>query len=122
MSRFWIALALLAALLGLGLLTTGAMDSTCGTLAQLLEQATEGDWDQAEQLVGQAKGLWQRHRNAIATVSSHEPMEEIDALLSQLELYLQQREAMGFRLCCRGLICRIKAMGEAQAVNWWSLL
>ena len=126
MKRFWIGLFLLAALLGLGIFTTGAMDSAHTELARQLEQAGkaagEENWPLAEDLLRRANATWEQRRGAIATLSSHGPMEEIDSLFSQLALYLKERERLGFLVCCDSLRSRVLALGQTHAVNWHSLL
>ncbi len=126
MKRFWIGLIHLAVLLALGIFTTVAMDRVHSSLSLELSQAgaaaSEGNWLRAADLVRQAKDHWEQCRGAIAAAASHEPMEEIDSLFDQAEIYLAHRDQLGFVLCCASLRCRMQAMGEAHAISWRSLL
>ena len=126
MKRFWIGLILLAVLLALGIFTTVAMDRVHNSLSLELRQAgaaaSEGSWLRAADLIRQANAHWERCRGAVAAAASHEPMEEIDTLFDQAQIYLEHRDQLGFVLCCASLRCRMQAMGEAHAISWWSLL
>lgn len=126
MKRLWIGVVLLLILLGLGIGITVASAHVQGDIAQKLAQASQAaldeDWDAAKALSSQAKQDWERHRRYTAAIADHEPMEEIDSLFSQMEVYLRMRDRTAFSACCGSLEVLTRAVGEAQAINWWSLL
>ena len=126
MKRLWIGAALLLVLLAAGVFSTFAMGRFHHSLSQRLESAVsaalEEDWEQAQEILHQCRSRWLRFRNCIAAGASHEPIEEIDSLYSQLDIYLTRRDSAGFALCCTALLHRTEALGEAQSINWWNLL
>lgn len=126
MKRLWIGVAILAALLGSGIGTTIFAVRTHGDISQKLEQASEaalrGKWDEACTLSLEAKKKWEAMRHGTAAIADHEPMEEIDDLFSQMEIYLLTRQQVPFSTCCASLSVLTNAIGESHAINWWSLL
>ncbi len=126
MKRLWIGVIILAILLGLGIGTTVFALRTNNSISESLDQtskaALKGEWAEAEALSRKAKDQWESCRKGMASIADHEPMEEIDDLFSQMEVYLQTRQQIPFSACCASLSVLIKAIGEAHAINWWSLL
>ena len=126
MKRLWIGATLLLVLLAAGILSTFAMGFFHHSLSRHLDAAAsaalEEDWANTQEILHQCRSRWLRFRSAVAANASHEPLEEIDSLYSQLELYLARRDSMGFALCCTTLRHRTEALGEAQSINWWNLL
>ena len=126
MKRLWIGAALLIFLLAAGIFSTLVTESFHHSLSRRLEATASAamaqDWESAGELLHQCRSRWTRGRNFIAAVVSHEPIEQIDMLYSQLEIYFQRRDSLGFSLCCRALQHQTRALGEAQSINWWNLL
>ena len=126
MKRLWIGAALLIFLLAAGIFSTLVTERFHHSLSRRLEAtaaaALAQDWEQTGELLHQCRSRWIRSRNFIAAVVSHEPIEQIDMLYSQLEIYFQRRDSLGFSLCCRTLQHQTRALGEAQSINWWNLL
>lgn len=126
MGRFWLGAGLLLLFLVLGIWTTLSMDATHTPLSQTLEAASQaaldGDIQKGAALGMQAKADWERHRRYTAAVADHTPMDEIDALFSEMAVYAQASEDVHFAACCAQLSLMVRAMGEAHALNWWSFL
>ena len=126
MKRLWIGITILFLLLAVGIGTTVFATRTqkeiSQTLAQASEAALEGKWQEAAILSQNAKMEWERCRKATAAISDHEPMEEIDDPFSQMEVYLATNQPLPFSICCASLSVLTEAIGEAHAINWWSLL
>lgn len=126
MKRLWIGIVILVILLALGIGTTLFAIRTHRHISQQLEQASEaalrGKWEEACHLALQAKEQWEHFRHATAAIADHEPMEEIDNLFSQLEVYRVTRQQIPFSTCCASLSVLTNAIGESHAINWWSLL
>ncbi len=126
MKRLWIGAALLILFLAVGIFSTAATQRFHHDLSRQLEAtaaaALSEDWEQTALLLHQCRSHWARHRNFVAAVASHEPIEEIDSLYDQLDIYFAQRDSQGFALCCATLHHRTQALGEAQSINWWNLL
>ena len=126
MIRFYLGLALLAALLAGGLFLSNKAERIQAPVTAHLEAAAEaalsGDWAQAERHTAQARQKWEETRSVTASFSDHEPMEQVDSEFSRLEAFLRQRDPGEFTAACAGLSRLTKAIAEAQAVAWWSFL
>lgn len=126
MKRLWVGVLILLLLLGAGIGITVFADHVhtgiSDTLVQAADAALAGDWDAATTLSAAARNRWNTYRNITASIADHEPMEEIDSLFSQLEVYETTRQALSFSACCEALSVFTKAIGESQSVSWWSLL
>ena len=126
MKRGIIGFVLLAALLTGGILSSRAMVNWHTPLENQLDRAAElafGDqWEQAMILRREAQYSWQKRWRVVAAFADHGPMEEIDSLFAQLEVYERCREPMGYAALCRGLARELGAMGDAHIPNWWNLL
>ncbi len=126
MKRLWLGIALLAIFLSLGLWVTKAMNNAHDPIAALLEEASEaalsGDLSKGISLGSEAKKQWESHRKATASVADHTPLEEIDRLFAEMEVYGQEEELPHFAACCKQLSTLVRSMGEAHSLTWWSLL
>ena len=126
MKRGWIGVGLLAVLLVTGLLVTWFMDRTHTNISEELERAAgfamAGDWEEAAESAEEAYEDWQDSWHFSAAFADHEPMEEIDALFSQLLPYLAARDRVSFSAACRELARQVEAVGDAHGLNWWNLL
>ena len=126
MTRGWIGLGLLAALLIICLLVTGWMDRSHKEVSRELEEAAAaagaGNWAEAAEDVRDAWEDWQKHWRLSAAFADHEPMENIDGQFAQLWPYLEARDPVAFRALCRELARQVEAIGDAQGLNWWNLL
>ena len=126
MKRIWIGIIILVLLLGTGIGTTvfavRSQERISQELAQASEAALRGKWEEACNLSLNAKKQWESLRHGIAAIADHEPMEEIDDLFSQMEIYLLTQQQIPFATCCASLSVLTNAIGESHAINWWSLL
>ena len=126
MKRGCIGAALLLLLLVGGGLSVRAMVDMHAPLTGFLEKASEAaltsDWEQAQALSRKAQTRWEKNWHISAAFSDHGPMEEIDGLFAQLQVYGKLREGAGFAALCRELARELEAMGEAHVPNWWNLL
>lgn len=126
MGRFWMGVGILLVFLALGLWIAGSMDGVhqqiCTTLDQAAQQTVNGDLDTGIALAQQAQERWQHNWHATAAVADHEPMDEIDSLFAQLELYGTVGRQVEFAAYCTRLSQLISAVGEAHTLTWWNLL
>jgi len=126
MKRGWIGFGLLLILLAGGILSAWVMVHWHTPLEETMEQAAVcalvSDWDRAQHLSTQAKERWEQRWHMSAAFADHGPMEEIDSLFAQLEVYEQAREALSYAAVCRVLARNLGAMGDAHIPNWWNLL
>ena len=94
MNRLWLGLCILAILLALGSVTTYGMGQICTPISDKLSSAAElvqnGQWQQACDLSHQAQKQWEQWHDLTASVTDHEPMEEVDALFAAQNLIFIQ--------------------------------
>lgn len=126
MGRFWVGVGLLVLFLALGVWVACTMDDVHQNIAQTLDQASaqtvSGNLDAGQALVRQARSDWEAHWNRTASVADHAPMDEIDALFAQLEVYGQTGQAGNFAAYCAHLAKLVAAVGEAHSLTWWNLM
>lgn len=124
--RFYLGVCLLAVFLILGLFATFSMDSAAIPVAQQLEQAAQealsGNMKTGISLAESAKAGWYDHWKCFATVSDHSPMDEIDGLFSEMDIYAQAADSVHFSACCAQLSELVEAMADAHRFTWWNLL
>ena len=112
MLRGWLGAGLLALFLALGVVTMELMDCAHLPTGDLLEQASalalEGDFTQGVNLGMEAKNRWEKQWQATATVADHGPMDDVDALFGEMEIYAQAGEVPHFAACCKELAQRVK--------------
>lgn len=126
MKRLWIGTTLLVVFLLLGIVLGLWMNQTHKALSLTLDRACrlarEEKLSEAATLSREAYDQWLRCRNATAALADHTPMEEIDNLFQELEVYIQMDEPVHFAAACAQLSAMLQAMGEAHSVSWWNLL
>lgn len=125
MKRSWIGFVLLLVLLAGGVAATWGMAKCHEPIARDLENAAktalQGDMAQGEVLMLQAREAWGRSRHLGACFADHTPMEEIDALFAEVEVYAAAREETDFAAGCAALSRKVEAMGQAHGASWWNL-
>ena len=126
MVRGWLGVGILVAFLLLGIVAAVCMDNAHLSTGQLLEQAAEktlaGDFDGAVVLGMEAKNRWKQGWNATATLADHSPMDDVDALFAEMEIYAKTEEKPHFAAVCKELAQKIEAVAEAHRFSWWNLL
>ncbi len=126
MKRGWIGLGLLLVLLAGSIAVTCAMDSQHAPMARDLEAASDlalaGEWEKASALAEKTRAEWEEKWNFDAAFADHEPMEAIDGLFAQADVYARTREEISFAAVCAELARRLEAMGDAHGLTWWNLL
>ena len=126
MKRLWIGVGLLAAILLVGLWTSGRMERVhtriACTLTDSAQAARDGRWEQAEELARQAEESWQHSWNFSAALADHTVLDEIDALFAQAEAYRRSRQQVDYEAVCARLASAIDALQEGHKLSWWNLL
>ncbi|MBQ3000593.1 MAG: DUF4363 family protein [Oscillospiraceae bacterium] len=126
MKRFIIGLVTLTLLFSVGLFVSTATDKAYEPVVTLLEQAADtalsGSFEDAVLQAQKAKELWEKHKEKTATVADHTPMEEIDQLFTEVEIYAMAEEKPHFAACCAQLASAVQNMADAHALNFWNLL
>ena len=125
MKRGRIGISLLLILLVLGLVAafymTG-MEDISQTVRSAAALAGNEDWEGAQRLLRKANKDWHSRRHFTACLTDHGTLEEIDSMLSQLEVYQRHREALPFVTLCTQLEHRLQDLSEAQKLTWWNVL
>jgi len=126
MKRGWFGAALLLALLILGIFSSLAMGMFHEPMASAMERASElaleENWEQAARIARKTEENWEELWHFSACFADHGPMEEIDALFAQLEIYREAEDTLGFAAVCASLQTQLEAMGDAHELSWWNLL
>lgn len=123
--QFWFGVALMLLLLTLTMVTTLGMDAIHKTAEQSLTQAAQaalqGDMVQAQVLAAEAKLQWLKYWPMTAVVADHSPMDEIDQMFAQIEVYASADEAAEFASACAQQSRQVRAMSDAHRLAWWNL-
>ena len=126
MKRGWLGAGILVIFLILGLAVSYFASKTHQPTSQLLEQAAEktlsGDFEGGIALATEAKNRWKQQWNGTASIADHSPMDEVDALFAELEIYAQTGEKPHFAACCKELAERVEAIADAHKFSWWNVL
>ena len=121
MKRIWFGAALMAVLLILGLCSSALMERSHLSQAEDLDQAAilalNGNWAEAETTFSNARQRWNQRRSIIAGLCDHEPMDQIEGLFSQLEVYAVSRDAVSFSSSCVYLAKQLEALGKSHSLN-----
>lgn len=125
MKRSYYGLTMLLVLLIAGIYTTRYMEKCHEDVILRLEQAAEdanrGSWGQAQSGLQQAKAGWEDRWGISAALTDHEPMEQVNNLFAQLEVYAREQDPIGFCAVCAHLQESLYAIGEAHSIVWWNL-
>lgn len=126
MKRLWIGVILLVVLLGIGLgLLWGScvfFKDFCNDLEQADTLALAGNWPAAREKAAKSQALWEQFHDFWSSFTDHEPMEQVENLFSQLDLYGTQQSEVDFSAVCRSLIHIARAIEESHSLRWWSIL
>ena len=126
MTRGYMGAGILIVFLVLGFAVSVIMDNAHQPACELLDRAADmtlaGDFDGAISLAMEAKTRWEKAWNGTATVADHSPMDDVDALFAEMEIYAKTGEEPHFAACCQELSQRVQAVSEAHRFSWWNLL
>ena len=126
MKRCYFGIGLLAVLLLLSLGASWVTDRCHSPVSRQMREAAEyamaEDWDQVLRCTQQARSRWVRYRKLTASLADHEPMEEIEGLFGELEIWLQARDAQHCATVCARISGAADAMADAHALTWWNVL
>ena len=126
MRRLLIGIFVLSLLLAIGIFLSDTTKKVYAPIAARLDSAVQsalsGDIEGGKAQAQSAREEWQKWKKATATVADHTPMEEIDHLFREMEIYAVTEEIPHFAACCAQLAAMIRDMGEAHRLNLWNLL
>ncbi len=126
MRRLWLGLGILGILLALSVTVFVAMDRIHAPIAHTLSQAAQAaeqeDWETASALASEARARWEQYRHFTAMVADHTPMDELDGLFQELEVYAQEAENPHFAATAQHLSALAAGMADSQKPCWWNVL
>ncbi len=118
MRKGWIAVALLAALIGLScchvVALGGLTEEVTGLLTQAEARAEEGDWAGADALTHQAARRWEEKRFYLHTTLDHTATDEVDLSFSETLELIQCQEAGEYSAANARLIRQLRLLGEME--------
>lgn len=124
--RFYLGSGILLVFMILGIVVALSMDAACDPIARQLGDASRealfGDLEKGILLATEAKTNWSASWQGMATVADHTPIDEIEGLFAEMEVYAQARDSVHFGACCAQLSQLMEAMADAHAFSWWNLL
>ncbi len=125
MKRVVFGVVLLAVLFMGGIAAQNRMAAIHGYSANLLEQAGREaqaeDWEAAQTLFYRARRNWKDNYNFTAALADHTPMEDVESLYAQLEVFAENRETLHFSALCMETAARLEAMADAHLLAWWNI-
>ena len=126
MARFWISILLLAALVAVGFWGIYALEQHTGVVIREVEQAAVGaaqeNWELVRDRLYRARSAWEDRWHLAGSLLPHQVLDEADALLDQMELYLSRQEELSFQIIARRLLSLLRTLAEGQRITWWNLL
>ena len=126
MKRIWIGIVLLGALLMGGVGTGEFMERAHIPVARDVQRAGElalqGEWTLAQALVDRGRDRWEEKWPVTAAIADHEPMDEIDALFAQLEIYAKTEDEAAYSALCAHLASLLEAVSQSHSLKWWNLM
>ena len=124
--RFYLGLGILIFFLGLGLIVTFGLarihEPVAENFSQAVQAALDGNLNEGIQLARQAESRWQRYRKITASVADHTPMDEIESLLAEMNVFAQAEDAEHFAACCAQLSRMVQTVADAHDPGWENIL
>ncbi len=126
MSRLWIGIGLLVILLAMSIGLLWGSKVFFEDFSENMEQAgalaLAGNWAEAEKKVQHSRARWERWRYFWSAFTDHEPVEQMQNLFSQLDVFRQRQLEIDFATVCRNLVHVADAIDESHSLKWWSVL
>ena len=126
MNRLWIGIGVLTVLLamGIGLLFVSLHfhEEFSHDLKSAGHSAMAGNWADAEKQLAQGREKWQTYQRFLAASTDHEPVEQIQQLFSQLEIFQNRQMDVEFASACFALAELSEVITETHNLRWWSIL
>ena len=126
MKRLIVSLSLLALMIGLGCWNTARLNTTCGQVTALLEEAQtsgeSGDWDHAEILTRSAWECWDDRSTYLYIVLRHDCTDEIYTGFRELLELIEWGETPEYAAASSRLIAQLEHLTEAERLTLENLL
>ena len=118
MRRLWVALALLAFLLGASLTNAWYAQRLTGDMREGLSQAQhlaeQGDWGRAEALTRQVYEDWQNHHFYFHTLMRHSDTDQVLRAFRTVLEYLQLQEPDQYNAANADLVAQLELLAEME--------
>ena len=126
MRRLWIALALLAFLLGASLTNAWYAQRLTGDMREGLSQAQhlaeQGDWGRAEALTRQVYEDWQNHHFYFHTLMRHSDTDQVLRAFRTVLEYLQLQEPDQYNAANADLVAQLELLAEMEQATLTNVL
>ena len=126
MNRLWIGIGVLVLLLAMGVsflvVSLNFHEDFSHNLKAAGRSAMAGNWADAEKKLAHSKEKWQAYQQFWAASTDHEPVEQVQQLFSQVELFQIRRMDVEFASACYALAELSEVINEAHNLRWWSVL
>lgn len=126
MNRLWIGIALMVLLLAMGVGLLWGSVAFFGSISHEMELSCEAaladNWAQACQTVKNCRSKWDQYCRFWSAFTDHAPIEQVQTLFTQLEIYEAQQLKVEFATCCQALAREAEAIEESHGLAWWSVL
>ena len=124
--RMWLGIALLSVFLFSGIYTSVVTENICAPISDILQESCDyacaGELETAAELTLQASKLWKENWNKLAIVADHSPMDEIDGLFSQANMYAKTGALQDLSASCARLAQLVDAISDAHNLTWWNII
>jgi len=126
MKSFWLALGLLAVMLGATLTNAWYMGEFSSGITQRLagaeEMAGRDAWEQAGEITRQCFEDWDGHHAYLHIVSRHADTDEILISFREVLRYISLEEMDQYAAENRELITKIELLSEMEQPDWLNIL
>lgn len=126
MKRGWVAVALLAAIMGLSFWHVSALGNLTGELGEQLGKAEElaegGDWDRAAEITRAASERWDSRGFYLHATLDHKTTDDIAAGFAETLEFLEWQETGEYSAANARLMEQLKLLGEAERPTLENLL
>lgn len=126
MKRLWIAVGLLALLLGASLVNAWYAQALTGGMGERLRQAQDcarrEDWTRAEELTRQVYADWQDHHLYLHCVMRHSDTDQILRSFHAVLEYLPLQEPDQYNAANADLIAQLELLAEMEQVSLANVL
>ena len=126
MRRFWIALAILLALGGLGVQTGQVTDSLCRETLSLMEQgqqaAQRGDLEGAHALTEQAHTLWKSRLSLLHVLLRHDGLDAVTDGMDEACAMLDMGEAGEYAAASQRVCAALEELRDGEMLSITNVL
>lgn len=125
MKRIWFGAVLLVVLLILSIGSSTFMERTHLPLAEDLSRAAalamEENWPAAQELASGVRRSWEKKQPIVAALADHQPMDHIEGLFAQLNIFADSQDAASFASTCMYLARQLEALGKSHKLDLQNL-